>query len=159
VTLHRARAPNAPRFRIPHVLHSLLDWLDQHRSIVYGIAGSLLLGLLGLIGGTIFVVRMRPDALTKRRLPWKDGKGPKSARAALWLGRNILGWLLIAAGLAMLLLPGPGLVVLLLGLTMADFPGKHRVQLWLFSRRRILGPINRMRKRFGRPPLEIKPAA
>jgi len=132
-------------------VHQLLDYLNEHRPLVYSIAASLLLGLLGLIGGIIFVVRMRPDALTKKPAKRKSGK----RAAAIRIGRNILGWLLILAGIAMLVLPGPGLVVMLVGITLADFPGKRPLQLWILSRRHILGPINRLRKRFGREPLKV----
>jgi hypothetical protein len=125
----------------------MLEWLDDHRALVYGFAGSFVLGLLVLLGLMIFLVRMRPDALTKER--------PRGDSRALKIGRNILGWLLIAAGVAMLALPGPGLVVMLLGMTLADFPGKRRLQRWIISRRQVLGPINRLRKRFGREAVKV----
>ena len=64
---------------------------------------------------------------------------------------------MIAAGVAMLVLPGPGLVVALMGVAMADFPGKHQMLGWLLSRSRILETMNRLRARFGKPPFE-KPA-
>jgi hypothetical protein len=141
------------------LLDSLLNWCNDHRPLLYGVGASFLLGFLGLIGATITIVRMRPDALVKEKTKRTTGGGGKGGRAALHIGKNIAGWLLILAGLAMLILPGPGLVVILLGLTLADFPGKRRIQLWIFSRKRILGPINRLRKRFHRPPLQVTTAA
>jgi hypothetical protein len=61
----------------------------------------------------------------------------------------------IAAGIAMLVLPGQGLLTILIGFLMLDFPGKYRVEKWLVSRRRLLGAINWLRRRAGRVPLRI----
>jgi hypothetical protein len=40
----------------------------------------------------------------------------------------------MAAGAAMMVLPGPGVVALMIGVAMADFPGKKRLLKWLLTR-------------------------
>lgn len=73
------------------------------------------------------------------------------------IGKNVAGWLLIAFGVVLSLpgVPGPGLLTILLGLMLVDFPGKDRLEQKLLSRPGIINPINRLRGRFGKPALEL----
>jgi hypothetical protein len=52
-------------------------------------------------------------------------------------------------------IPGPGLLVILIGITVMDFPGKRRLERWVVGRPGVLGAINRLRRRYGRPPLVL----
>ena len=128
------------------------EWLQVHRGVVIAVAASMFVGLAAMAGALFVVVRLPADYLRKRQ-QGSEGRGGSWKR----ISRNILGWALIAAGVAMLVLPGPGLVVALMGVAMADFPGKHQMLGWLLSRSRILETMNRLRARFGKPPFE-KPA-
>lgn len=67
--------------------------------------------------------------------------------------RNLVGVLLLAAGVAMLFLPGQGLLTILVALLVLDFPGKFRLERALVRRRWVLRALNRLRRRAGRPPL------
>jgi hypothetical protein len=59
----------------------------------------------------------------------------------------------------MLVLPGPGVIVLLVGLVMADFPGKKKAVRWIVSRGSVLKRANRLREKYGRPPLRMRRVA
>ena len=74
------------------------------------------------------------------------------------IGKNVAGWLLIALGIVLSLpgVPGQGLLTVLLGVMLVDFPGKHRLEQKLLSRPRIINTINRLRGRFGKPALELE---
>lgn len=124
---------------------SVLDWLSERPTLVISLAISFGVGIAASMIGLIVAVRMPPDALTRE--PRKGG----------WsLARNILGWILILAGILMLIFPGPGLIVLVLGATMANFPGRKRLQEWILSRKSVTNPLNRLRKRFSQPPLKTE---
>lgn len=71
----------------------------------------------------------------------------------LLAAKNLLGYLLIVAGIAMLLLPGQGVLTMLLGFIMVDLPGKYRFEQWLVARPLVLRSINMLRRRAGREPL------
>lgn len=73
------------------------------------------------------------------------------------VGKNILGWVLIIIGIILSLpgVPGQGLLTVLLGLMLVDFPGKHRLEQKLLHRPAIKNSINRLRARFDKPPLEL----
>jgi hypothetical protein len=78
-----------------------------------------------------------------------------SWRSPRHVARNALGVVLVALGLAMSIpgIPGQGLLTMLIGLMLVDFPGRRRLEKALVRRPGILAAINRMRARFGHPPL------
>ena len=59
-------------------------------------------------------------------------------------------------GLILLVLPGQGLLTILIGLLLLDFPGKRAVELKLVRRPGIAAFLNRMRARHGRPPFVVQ---
>src|SRR5690349_12272044 len=72
---------------------------------------------------------------------------------AVFIGRNLVGAALIFAGIVMLFIPGPGLLAVLIGAALVDFPGKHRLISKLLARPHILTAANHWRERFHKPPL------
>jgi len=64
--------------------------------------------------------------------------------------RNLAGLLLLIAGIAMLVLPGQGVLTMLIGLSLMDFPGKH----WLLERavanRKVQHALNWLRRKEGK---------
>ncbi|MCG8554967.1 MAG: hypothetical protein MJD61_06715 [Proteobacteria bacterium] len=80
----------------------------------------------------------------------RSGRGPG---AVLWaITKNLLGLLLLAAGIAMLVLPGQGLVTILIATLLLDFPGKRRAQRRLIAWPPLLRAVNALRRRAGQPP-------
>jgi len=72
-----------------------------------------------------------------------------------WVARNVLGIVLILGGLVLMFpgVPGPGVVVILLGLTITDIPGKHELLVALVRKRFVMKSMNKVRRRFRRPDL------
>jgi hypothetical protein len=78
-----------------------------------------------------------------------------------WTGRvvkNVMGVAAVFLGVMLSLpgIPGPGVLLVLLGVTLVDFPGKRRLERLLVGRPRVLNTINRLRQRYGRPPLVLE---
>jgi hypothetical protein len=71
------------------------------------------------------------------------------------LVKNLLGVVFILLGLAMLVLPGQGLLTLLIGVLLLNFPGKYRFERWLIQRPSIFRAVAWLRQRAGREQLEI----
>ncbi len=71
------------------------------------------------------------------------------------MGKNILGALFLLAGVAMLLLPGQGLLTMVMGVVFLDLPGKYKFERWLIARPGIARSVNWLRQRAGRPLLII----
>jgi hypothetical protein len=52
-------------------------------------------------------------------------------------------------------MPGQGLLTILIGLILVNFPGKYKIERRLVRRPGVLQSINKIRTRFQRPPIEI----
>ena len=75
---------------------------------------------------------------------------------ALLLGalKNLIGALLLVLGVIMLFVPGQGLLTMLIGLMLMNFPGKYRLERWLVRRSGVLNSLNWLRRRRGRAPFK-----
>jgi hypothetical protein len=85
---------------------------------------------------------------------------PMSARHPLlrWAlagAKNLLGALFVAVGIALMFLPGQGLLTLIAGLMIMSYPGKFEFERWLVRRSRVLPAFNWLRGKYGRPPLQL----
>lgn len=67
--------------------------------------------------------------------------------------KNIIGFILIIAGIIMIFTPGPGVPTILLGLIMMDIPGKRPLEAKLIQRPMVLSAVNDLRAKYGKPPL------
>lgn len=73
--------------------------------------------------------------------------------------KNLLGLILLVAGIAMLVLPGQGLLTIVIALTLLNFPGKYHLERWVVSRPPVFRAINWIRRWRGVPELEaVSPA-
>ena len=133
-------------------------------SLAIGWTG-ILIGVLIFLGGfflnlgivSLILVKLPADHFSKNRKT-KFWAGPRPWLRALGIiGKNIGGILLVALGVLLSLpgVPGQGLLTILLGIMIMDFPGKDRLEQKLLSRPSIVNAINRLRGRFGKPPLVL----
>ncbi len=72
--------------------------------------------------------------------------------------KNALGLLMGGLGIVMALplVPGPGFVFILLGLSLLDFPGKRNLERRLLGVPSVVRFLNEIRGRFGRAPLVLE---
>jgi len=110
--------------------------------------------LLTTVVGLGVAIRMPTDTFVSKKPVATLGK-TLGWRGFVWVAKNGIGACLFLLGvvLAIPLVPGPGALFMLLGLGIADFPGKRRVELRLLRLPGVLSSINRLRARFGQPPL------
>ena len=82
---------------------------------------------------------------------------PPIIRGLAIVGKNLLGVVLVVVGILLSLpgVPGQGMLTILLGIMLLDFPGKTRFEYWLVSRPKILHAINKLRHRFSKPELVL----
>lgn len=78
---------------------------------------------------------------------------PPVMRYPYWILKNVFGVIFIIAGIAMLFLPGQGVLTIVLGLALINFPGKRKVIRRTLGHPRILSLINRLRARAQKEPL------
>lgn len=117
---------------------------------------SLLLFVGSLIAMPLLVARIRADyflASGPNTDSWL-GRHPASRITARVI-KNSLGVLLLLAGLAMMVLPGQGIITVLVAVSLLEFPGKRALELRLIRQPHINRSINWIRRRSDRPPLII----
>ncbi len=73
-------------------------------------------------------------------------------RMLVLLLKNLLGIILFFMGILMLVLPGQGILTILTGLVLLDFPGKFLLLRWLARKERILNSLNWVRKKGHKAP-------
>ncbi|MCB1677181.1 MAG: hypothetical protein KDI16_00685 [Halioglobus sp.] len=116
--------------------------------ILWGSALSVLSLVATLIGVPWVVARLPSDYFARpRRSSWR--LSPDAPVPALLLGllKNLLGALLVLLGLVLLVTPGQGVLTLLAGLLLMNFPGKYQLERWLVMRPGVLRGLNWLRAR------------
>jgi hypothetical protein len=141
----------------------MTDWLAHIGSLfppqflIWLAASSIVMFVGTLVAIPIILVRLPADYFDVRiPRPWMENHHP-ILRVAGHLVKNVVGVVFLLAGLAMLLLPGQGILTILIGLSLVEFPGKRRLEAKLVGQPAVLSTINKMRAKFNRPPLIIAP--
>lgn len=141
-------------------MDGLLSAVQQHIStetLVTLTALSIVFFVGSLIAIPFILVRL-PTDFFDTRVPrrWMENHHP-ALRLLGYLVKNIVGAIFLFAGFLMLFLPGQGILTMLIGITMLDFPGKRKLEARMIGQPAVLNTINNMRQKFGKPPLTIAP--
>jgi hypothetical protein len=141
-----------------------MDWLlsavQQYVStetLVTLTALSIVFFVGSLIAIPFILVRLPTDFFDVR-VPrrWMENHHPV-LRLLGHIVKNVVGAIFLFAGFLMLFLPGQGILTMLIGVTMLDFPGKRKFEAKMIGQPAVLNAINNMRQKFGKPPLTIAP--
>lgn len=143
-------------------MDGLLSTLQQYVSTETLVALTVL-SIVFFVGSLIAIpfilVRLPTDFFDIRvPRPWMEDHHPV-LRVMGHLVKNLVGSIFLFAGFLMLFLPGQGILTMLIGVSMLDFPGKRKVEAKLIGQPAVLNAINGMREKFGKPPLIIAPNA
>jgi len=84
----------------------------------------------------------------------RHARHPLIAKLIL-LFRNVIGSIFMAAGILMLLLPGQGIITILIGISFMDFPKKHKLVDYLVRRPKVIKLLNWIRQKEKKPPFEF----
>jgi hypothetical protein len=126
--------------------------------VLVGLTVASVVGFIGsLIAIPLILVRLPPDYFDTR-VPrhWMKDHHPVLRVIGLVV-KNAVGFVFLLAGLAMLFLPGQGILTMLIGISLIDFPGKQRLEATLIGQPTVLSAINSMRNKFKKPPLIVAP--
>ena len=144
----------------------MIDWLSDFatsltwQNVLVGVAIFVVTFVVNLAIVSFILVKIPADYFAKHHKT-KFWSGPNPAlHASLVIGKNILGFLLVVVGIILSVpgVPGQGLLTILLGIMLLDFPGRRRLELKLLQRPEIVKTINKLRQRFDKPPLELDQA-
>lgn len=135
------------------MIAAALGWLLERREVILisVSAASLLMLAISAIGLPWFLARLPSDYFA--RVSHDDSRlTHQRAHPMRRLAKNALGAVLAIAGIAMLFLPGQGLLTLVVALTLLEFPGKARLQRRLLDNEAVFGALNWVRRRASKPP-------
>jgi len=124
---------------------------------LWWITGASLLSALATLLGMPWVVTRLPEDYFNHpeREAWRQSDSEPLIALLLGLLKNAAGALLLALGVMMIFTPGQGLLTILAGLLLMNFPGKYRFERWLVQRPGVLSSLNWLRKRRGKPPFRL----
>lgn len=147
----------------------MMDWLKEYlysfdlswQKLLIGVALFVVTFGASIVAVSCVLIRLPPTYFlaSHARDFWADRH-----RAMRWGGlllKNVFGLVLVLLGVVMSLpgVPGQGVLTILLGLMLMDFPGKRGLEYKLVSRPKVLQAINGLRAKFDRPPLILDEAA
>lgn len=134
----------------------MLAWIHVHQALLWWMGLlSIVIAVASVLAVPVLIARLPRDYLSCEPKPhvfW-----PKVSPFIRWPAfvlKNLLGVALVIAGLAMLVLPGQGLLTIAAGIMLLDFPGRQSLERRVLGRPAILRAINWIRRREKRPPLE-----
>ena len=134
-----------------------MDYLfSLNITVVWGFIISLFMFFGTLVLLPVLVTRIPADYFMRDRTKKKEQ--PKKFLVRHLAGRmlrNILGVIFIIAGIIMLFTPGQGLLSILVGTTLTDFPGKVRLCRRIIRQPGVLKAVNWIRQKAQVPPLQM----
>lgn len=135
----------------------IFEFLQDHQTIVTTVSViSLIFFVASLIVLPIIISRLPDNYFLKDNRLRAEEKTPQSlVERLLIILKNLLGGVLILAGIAMLVLPGQGLLTILIGFSLTNFPGKYYLERWLISRPSIFKTLNWIRHKTGKNSLQL----
>ena len=127
----------------------MVEWIQTHETVLWSLVTMSVITLIAtLIVVPLLVVRIPSDYFAHRkrhRTPWADQH--PVVRWVLLTAKNMLGYVFVVVGIAMLVLPGQGILTILAGVMLLDFPGKYKLERWVVTRRPVLRSIDWLRRR------------
>ena len=138
------------------LLATIQQWIPVDLLISLTVASAV--GFIGsLIAIPLILVRLPADYFdTRTPRHWMKDHHPLLRLVGLVV-KNLIGAVFLLAGFAMLFLPGQGLLTMLIGISLMDFPRKRELEAKMVGQPTLLGGINMMRQKFHKPPLTLAP--
>jgi hypothetical protein len=138
------------------IFEVIQQWIPA--DILIGITIASIIGFIGtLIAIPIILIRLPADYFdTRTPRHWMKDHHPVLRVMGLII-KNLVGSVFVLAGLIMLFVPGQGVLTMLIGISLLDFPKKRELEARIVSQHSILKAINSIRHRFNKPPLILAP--
>ena len=138
------------------IFETIQQWIPVE--VLIGLTVASAVGFIGsLFAIPMILVRMPADYFdTRTPRHWMKDHHPALRLLGLVL-KNVVGAVFLLAGFAMLFLPGQGVLTMLIGISLMDFPKKRELEAKMVGQPTVLGVINSMRHKFGKPPLTLAP--
>jgi hypothetical protein len=134
---------------------ALMDLLTEHQHLLWWMGvGSAFVFVISLLSLPWLVAQIPDDYFVpKKRQPTQWKTRQSLIRLIILIGKNCLGYVLLLGGILMLFLPGQGLLTMITGLLLIDYPGKFRLERRIVNTPAVLKSLNWLRAKANKPPL------
>lgn len=112
---------------------------------------SLLTFLISLVCIPVLIAMLPRDYFHPARPPWSLFSSPAAQLIVLCL-RNVIGFLLFCAGVAMLFLPGQGIITIIIGIAVMRFPYKRAILLKATRSQSVRKSLDWIRRKMKKEP-------
>lgn len=132
---------------------------DQWRWLVpwlFGLSGIVFIG--SIIVGWIVLVRLPEDYLTRDQPAQIYRSKSKLVNLVIKVVKNLVGLGFLFLGVVMLLTPGQGILSIVVGIVLVDYPGKRKLIRKIVAYPKVLKAINKLREKANKPPLATRSA-
>ena len=145
-------------------MDSLLDTFQRSYSNFTTVVSEEALITLGILSIIMFSGTIVAIPIILNRLPsnyfqhdlehkWMEDYHPIFRNIGL-IVKNTVGLIFLLAGMAMLVLPGQGLLTIVIGVSLIDFPGKLKLEHKLLTQPMIFQAMNSIRTKCSKPPFD-----
>jgi hypothetical protein len=135
----------------------ILEWIQNNQAVLWWLGALSITMFIGTLIAVPWLVTRIPDDYYlqdgRKKPPMFYDR--KVLRIIYLIVKNAIGYIFIGAGIVMLVLPGQGVLTMLVGTILINFPGKQGFVRWLVSRHSVLRSVNWLRRRAGRRPLTV----
>jgi archaellum biogenesis protein FlaJ (TadC family) len=143
----------------------MIDWLTQTihgwgltwGQVLFGVLFSVVTFVLSILVVTVVLVKLPANYFHPSHAREFLVERHPVLRALGIFAKNLAGLVLVFFGVLMSLpgVPGQGVLTILLGVMLLDFPGKRALETYIVSRPRVRAGVNALRARFDKPPLML----
>ncbi|MDA7851723.1 hypothetical protein N9I84_02515 [Gammaproteobacteria bacterium] len=138
------------------LINTAFLWLAEHPALLMGLGiTSIFIFILSLVGVSWFVALIPEDYFTgasRRSSKFKENAPLLSF--LLLIAKNLLGFCLILGGFLMIVLPGQGLLTIITGLFLINYPGKFQLEQKIVTIPAVFKALNWIRLKAKKPPLK-----
>ena len=143
----------------------MIDWLTETihgwgltwGQVLFGVALSVVTFVVSIAVVTVVLVKLPANYFhSSHDREFLTHRHPVLRMVGIFL-KNLLGLVLVGFGIVMSLpgVPGQGVLTILMGIMLLDFPGKRALETRIVSRPRVYSAVNSLRARFDKPPLML----
>lgn len=134
----------------------MLTWIQEHDFLLVLLAALSPVSLLAIAAVVpLIIIRLPENYFSQPRRKKTEQHPHPILRLFVLFFKNMLGSLFVVAGIIMLFIPGQGVLTILIGIMLMNFPGKYRIERWLVRNTPVLKPLNWLRKKYHKPPLSL----
>lgn len=135
-----------------NIVITLQQWVSI--DILIGLTVLSVIGFIGSLIAIPWILIRLPSDYFDIRVPrhWMKDHHPILRIIGLVI-KNTAGTVFLIAGFVMLFLPGQGLLTMLIGISLIDFPYKRTLEARIIGQPTLLNTINAIRRKFNRCPL------